>query len=607
MKYRRLLLVAFLMIVYPSSASGETILVPDDQPTIQGGIDSAADGDRVLVVPGTYMETLFFHGKAIAVQSEEGPSATVIDGNQGGSVVTFAGGENEASILDGFTIRNGSGSYIVEEDEHSGGGILCRASAPTIKDCVISENHTGQRDGAVSHRIESKETGTIDSSMPRASGGGGGILCLNASPRILGCVIRENSAGHRGGGISCRTQSEPLIRDCLISTNNAHYGGGIYCKDSFPVIENCVILENDGHGICCRPSSATIRECSIIGNSDHSGGGFYSWDSSQTLEDCFISGNTADMGGGITFDNHVYSTITGSMITDNYAEEGGGIYTWSSPTISKCTISNNSAQKGGGIFSYGDGSPIVENCIVSGNASTYGGGIHCDWNGSGSIVNCTISRNHASSMGGGILCSDSANPIVTNCILWGDTAPSGPEIRVSSSSPEITYSDVQGGWEGAGNIDADPAFAGWWDFHLLPGSPCIDRGTDGGVYTDIDGEARPFGRGYDMGADEYREALWVLELDLAYEEGTLAMDFTLGTPEPAKWWIFLVSTEPEIRVLMLFGLDLAVIDPPRHEVFSHALPGLGPLGVLSYFKTDEGVQAWVFEWVDTGAPSSAGS
>jgi len=57
----------------------------------------------------------------------------------------------------------------------------------------------------------------------------------------------------------------------------------------------------------------------------------------------------------------------------------------------------------------------------------------------------------------------------------------------------VTYSDIQGGWEGVGNIDADPLFVdpdgpdddpNTWgdnDYHLSPGSPCIDAGCNGGV------------------------------------------------------------------------------------------------------------------------------
>jgi hypothetical protein len=68
----------------------------------------------------------------------------------------------------------------------------------------------------------------------------------------------------------------------------------------------------------------------------------------------------------------------------------------------------------------------------------------------------------------------------------------------------MKYSDVQGGYSGEGNIDTDPLFVDPdnGDFHLSKNSPCKDAGTDAGVYVDIDGDSRPQGSGFDIGADE---------------------------------------------------------------------------------------------------------
>jgi hypothetical protein len=92
---------------------------------------------------------------------------------------------------------------------------------------------------------------------------------------------------------------------------------------------------------------------------------------------------------------------------------------------------------------------------------------------------------------------------VANCILWSD---SPDEIfDEPGSSTTVTYSDVQGGWPGTGNIDADPLFADA-DGRLLDGSPCIDAGNDAAVppsvITDLDGNPRIQGARVDMGAFE---------------------------------------------------------------------------------------------------------
>jgi hypothetical protein len=49
----------------------------------------------------------------------------------------------------------------------------------------------------------------------------------------------------------------------------------------------------------------------------------------------------------------------------------------------------------------------------------------------------------------------------------------------------VTWCDVQGGWTGSGNIDADPLFAPE-NFYLTSGSPCVDAGDPDPAYNDPD-------------------------------------------------------------------------------------------------------------------------
>ena len=133
----------------------------------------------------------------------------------------------------------------------------------------------------------------------------------------------------------------------------------------------------------------------------------------------------------------------------------------------------------------------------------YGGGGVYGTSSSPVITNCTLVRNSApiSSGGGAYFIGDS--PKIINCILWSD---SSGEVNCSSVTPTVTYSDIRGGYTGTGNISDNPSFvnpeAG--NYHLRADSPCIDAGTDSGApAADIDGNPRPLGAAYDMGAYEY--------------------------------------------------------------------------------------------------------
>ena len=285
--------------------------------------------------------------------------------------------------------------------------------------------------------------------------------------RLEGITIRNgNLSGGTGGGIYC-LESCPTITNCTISGNTSYSsGGGVHCADSAPIISDCMITENTA-------------------DRDKGGGIHCSHHALPIIMNCTISGNHSDWsGGGISFES-CEPSIQNSLITDNTAQaRGGGIYCIrSSPTITNCTISGNK--------------------VPSWMSDGHGGGICC-WASSPNIRYCSITENKAYYNGGGIYCTLNSSPTITNCILWAD---SPQEIYVSSGSPLVTYSDIESGWPGEGNIDADPLFIepGGNCFHLRLDSPCIDAGTDCGVYEDIDGHIRPQKAGFDMGSDEVLE------------------------------------------------------------------------------------------------------
>ena len=116
-----IVLATCLMLLVVFSAQAAMIRVPGDYPTIQAGIDAAADGDTVLVADGIYTgagnKNLDFKGKAITVSAENGAESTIIDCEGAGRGFYFHSRETSESVVSGFTIKNGSpGSGFIGEN-----------------------------------------------------------------------------------------------------------------------------------------------------------------------------------------------------------------------------------------------------------------------------------------------------------------------------------------------------------------------------------------------------------------------------------------------------------------------------------------------------------
>jgi len=272
------------------------------------------------------------------------------------------------------------------------------------------------------------------------------------------------------------------------------YGGGMYNSGS-PTLANVIFsgnYANDfGGGMQSDFSNPTLTNVTFSGNSaGYSGGGMENFCGSPTLTNVTFSGNSAPRGGGM-YNSGVYgggnATLTNVAFYSNTATDGGGMYnTLSYPEITNALFYNNSATNGGGIYNRGSTS-VLTNVTFSGNrATSNGGGIY---NGK-----------HEYYLVG-------SETTLTNSILWGDV---GEEIYNDSNSViTVTYSLVQGGWPGEGNINTDPLFvdAAAGNLRLKDDSPAIDAGNNAavpaGVTTDLDGNPR-IEYIVDMGAYEYQ-------------------------------------------------------------------------------------------------------
>ncbi|MHC4072136.1 MAG: choice-of-anchor Q domain-containing protein [Planctomycetota bacterium] len=305
-------------------------------------------------------------------------------------------------------------------------------------------------------------------------------VCSENGPE--NCIIDcQGSIGneHRGFFFHSGETSSAVLDGFTIKNGYKYPGAGIYCSGSDPIIKNCKITENTAEWL------------------NGVGGGCYFSNSFAEIINCQITYNSAigtipdnGWGGGIGIETNSNIKIANSKIMNNYATfVSGGVGAISS------------------VLS-------VVNSVISNNLSKWGAGLYFQ-DSSPSIMNSTITENSAEFSGGGFYCFGS-NIIVVNTILWGDT---GGEINGSGNSITVTYSDVQGGWAGEGNIDDDPLFADA-DERLSPGSPCIDAGDNSVVVstTDLDGNPRIVNDIVDMGAFEAGPivvlATTVIDLDL---------------------------------------------------------------------------------------------
>ena len=277
-----------------------------------------------------------------------------------------------------------------------------------------------------------------------------------------------SGAGNRdidflGKAISLRSEegAEATVVDCEGAPDDPHRG----------------VLFVTGEGPAASLRGFTIRGGYVRGDwPAGDGGGIFCDGASPTIEHCVVSDNSASFGGGISCTNESSPEIHRCTITRNEAaDSGGGTYNWylSNPLLSHCVISENRAGFGAGLYLRQRMS--VVNCVIADNhADYYGGGVRCADLASPTLHNCTITGNSAFE-GGGIYASSYGHPSVTNTILWGDQPD---EIYHYAGNCLFSHCDIEGGWPGVGNIDAEPMFLSYRGHdHLLgAASPCVDAG-----------------------------------------------------------------------------------------------------------------------------------
>ena len=261
-RYHKFFLVVVVLFLALNQGFGQIIVVSKKSNyynnTIQSAINSANNGDTILVYPGTYYENIDFQGKSITVASlylltneDSCIYNTIIDGIQAGSCVNLSNNDSIARLI-GFTIQNGIGT-IQFLSTRMGGGIYCRDSYSEISHCNITNNHV--------------------------NGHGAGIYIHNSQLHLSGVRIHDNHAYEYGGAILMGFESSvtfDTIDRCNIYLNNASKACEVFVSyncspvylavDTFTVLnpDNYHLIKTDEHGFPMEGLTYDIQNQKII-------------------------------------------------------------------------------------------------------------------------------------------------------------------------------------------------------------------------------------------------------------------------------------------------------------------------------------------------------
>ncbi len=399
--------------------------------------------DTVRLRPGLQLYGGFAGDETALDERDWAANETILDGQQpdeGSCHVFHVVTGSDDALLDGFTVTGGRARKAYPdaiENSESGGGMLNVQASPTVTNCTFVTNDTTRM--------------------------GGGMHVDHGAPFVSGCLFQDNLIstdwgsgngaavfvdGAAGGGNGLR------IEGCVFTGNGGKesYGGAVYTKCTSATIVDSEFFGNEAY------SGAAIHDNGCVSED----GPFL-----VSIERCRFVENTA---------KYVHSAV--SLEGDHEI------------IVRDCEFYDNT---GGGLTSMAS-APVVENCVFAGNQGELHGAV-ANWHGRARLVNCTIFGNTASEAGGagGVFSDNNGPPCgeecseTTNSIVRGN---SPVDIKDTAGAiTDVTYSNVGGGWIGAGNIDADPLFADGpaYDFHLLATSPCADA-ADGSEAPELDFE-----------------------------------------------------------------------------------------------------------------------
>ena len=352
-----------------------------------------------------------------------------------------------------------------------GGGARLDAGG-SVRYCTFVGN-SATNDSADGGGVWMPAGGTLDAQFSGNVAGqnGGAVACWFANVQLGDA--RNNAAGQHGGAIwAC--QSTVMVQVAQnISDNQAELSGGAMALTGTSVLD--VVGLN-------------LRFERNVASNQH-GGVIYADHSRVDIRANFSFGATNPL---VVFNNNAAGIGGGAL----YAISGAQV------TVADSLLSSNSAFTGGVAMPFGNSAMRMVNCVVAQNRTRSPMSAALEVGGASTLLleYCTIADNQTN----GVYASPMLMPspgiaVVTNCIVWANT---GSQIWGSVSA--TVYSDIEGGFAGTSNINANPLFvnSAALDYAIDALSPCEGTALDIGITNDIIDTTRPNGSGFDMGAYE---------------------------------------------------------------------------------------------------------
>ncbi|HWB53253.1 MAG TPA: choice-of-anchor Q domain-containing protein [Tepidisphaeraceae bacterium] len=449
----------------------------------------------------------------------------VVEGNANGSGTDSNGG--------GMLIENGSPavmncSFYGVSAENNGGAIYISGGSPLIDNVTI--NGDSAFDGGAIYSTNASpiiENSILNGNF--AGGAGGAIFVSSGSPIILNNSFSGNDASQSnngtGGAIELDFCTDAQVADNTFTGNEAVTGGAVNIYDgSANFADNEFLGGNQTYGGSGNGGAIAAWGATIVSSYDgysystgEDGGAFYVVNGSLTINSSQFIGNQASSGGAIYADNCML-TLNGVVFRGNSATgDGGAIYADYQTTIDASKFEANSAVSGGAIYALVNNVQITNSIFVANQGMT--GAVINATGATLTIDNDTITGNTATDDSGALYVAANSDAVITNSILWNDSAPNNAEIGNNGSILSVTYTDIGDTLlgSGAGDIDADPNFvrspgtngsSDYGDLHLQSASPAVNSGDvtliPAGITVDIDGNPRVALGQLDMGAYQHQ-------------------------------------------------------------------------------------------------------